>query len=341
MNWKLSASLLTALACSAFAATGCSAASSEDETTSDQEVSAAPRLGGAFHLASGALPRFDGLVLNPDGTFFADVDTGIRCITAPCPSFIRLSGSYVSGSSTSGTLWLRAAEGAEHSSYYGEYGFALAGESLTLTRKDGFSPGWKNELSSAPSYCAQADDCYGQDIIHPMCLGGFTCGGAGSTKSANQCSWQCGDILPPTNEIFPADAAKVVAHTAGGGFTPPPPPGSNCGLGAATYTLDVATSKVAYETCTFVDWDTPLTSEKGEATLDAAQLAKVTAAMKALTIAKNEICGADKPFLTVSVTSPSQGTKKYDDSFYSCIGEGTYVEGIDGVFSAFRDVTGH
>jgi len=49
------------------------------------------------------------------------------------------------------------------------------------------------------------------------------------------------------------------------------------------------------------------------------------------------ICGADKPFMTLEVTSPA-GVKKYTDSFYSCMGEGPFVDNIDGVFSTMRSV---
>jgi hypothetical protein len=59
-------------------------------------------------------------------------------------------------------------------------------------------------------------------------------------------------------------------------------------------------------------------------------------------ISHEEICGADKPMLNIHVTSRSQGTKTYTDSFYSCMdGDRTFVDNIDEVFSAFRTVTGH
>jgi hypothetical protein len=144
----------------------------------------------------------------------------------------------------------------------------------------------------------------------------------------------------PVTAVWPADAKTLVAQTNGGGFTPPPPPGSNCNIGAAKYSLDIATKKLAYSQCKFVDWNTPLTTVSGNKTLTAAQVAKVDAAMDNVAITTETICGADKPLLTITVSSPSQGTKTFKDSFYSCDGNGPYVDNIDGVFGAFRDIVG-
>ena len=275
---------------------------------------------------------------NADGSFFADVDTGIRCITAPCPSNVRLTGRYTA---TKSYVRLVAKAGAEPSDYYGRYKYTLAGDVLSLTRTGKAYSGWSNTLDKETSYCAQADDCWSQSIIHPMCMGGWVCGGGIDNQSSNQCGWKCGTFPPPpSNDIYPADATKLVAQTSGGGFTPPPPAGSTCALGAAKYDLDVATRKVTYETCKFVDWQTPLTKQTGTKVLTTAQLAAVNTAAKAMTIATQDICGADKPMLTVTVSSPSQGTKTYKDSFYACQNDGTYVNDIDGVFAAFRQAIG-
>ncbi len=141
--------------------------------------------------------------------------------------------------------------------------------------------------------------------------------------------------------VWPSDAKTLVAQTKGGGFTPQPPAGSTCAFGAQKYTLDVATKKVAWEVCEFKDWSTPLTTKSGTTTLNAANYASVIDAINEVTVSSSPICGADKPLLTISVTSTSQGTKTYKDSFYSCQGDGTYVDNIDGVFSAFGDATGH
>lgn len=347
MNWKLAFSVL-ALGCASFAAPGCAAdadaiddADAEEAAASQDEINAAQaKLVGAFHQsgASARPPTFQGLVFNADGSFFADVDTGIRCITAPCPSNVRLTGRFTA---TKSYVRLVAKAGAEPSDYYGRYKYTLTGDVLSLTRAGKAYSGWSNTLDKETSYCAQADDCWSQSIIHPMCMGGWVCGGGIDNQSSNQCGWKCGTFPPPpSNDIYPADATKLVAQTSGGGFTPPPPAGSTCALGAAKYDLDVATRKVTYETCKFVDWQTPLTKQTGTKVLTTAQLAAVTTAAKAMTIATQDICGADKPMLTVTVSSPSQGTKTYKDSFYACQNDGTYVNDIDGVFAAFRQAIG-
>lgn len=346
MNWKLAFSAL-ALGCASLAAPGCAAdadpvddADAEEAAASQDEINAAQaKLVGAFHGNGGSArpPTFQGLVFNQDGTFFADVDTGIRCITTPCPSNVRLTGKFTA---TKSYVRLNAKPGAEASDFYGRYKYTLVGDKLSLTRTGASWSGWSNSLEKETSYCAQADDCWSQNIIHPMCMGGWVCGGGINNQSSNQCGWKCGTFPPPSNDIYPADTTNLVAQNSGGGFTPPPPAGSTCALGAAKYSLDVATRKVTYETCKFVDWQTPLTKQSGTKVLTTAQLAAVVDAAKTMKLATQEICGADKPLLTVTVSSPTQGTKTYKDSFYACQGNGPFVDDIDGVFAAFRQAVG-
>jgi hypothetical protein len=338
MNWKLAFAAL-ALGCSALAAPGCAAdadpideADAEEAGTSQDELNAnAKKLVGAYAHSGGAMrpPTFEGLVLSADGSFFADVDTGIRCITAPCPSHARLEGKF---SATKSYLRLTAKQsGGEGSSFYGRYKYTVGKDgALSLSRAGQDWSGWSNDLSKENSYCGQPSDCDAQNLIHPMCVGGWTCGNA---TTSNVCGWKCGVV--PTTEIVPATAKKLTAESSGGGFTPPPPPGSNCGLGAQKYELDLTTRKVAYETCKFVDWQTPLTKETGSKTLTTAQVASIVAAGNAMEITTEDICGADKPMLTVTVDQ-----KVYKDSFYACMGNGTYVDNIGGVFQAFRDAVG-
>ena len=58
--------------------------------------------------------------------------------------------------------------------------------------------------------------------------------------------------------------------------------------------------------------------------------------MKAVTIATQDMCGADKPLYQIKVTTP-EGEKTFTDSFYKCQGGNrTYVDGINGVFTALR-----
>jgi len=344
MNWKLAISALTlglVFVGTAGSVTGCAADATEagDEgdseeaaATADELSSNANRLVGAYLGSGGSMrpPTFQGLVLERNGTFFADVDTGIRCIVAPCPSHVRLEGKF---SATRNYVRLDPAAGQQAHSFHGRYRYTLTGNKLSLSRTGQNWSGWNNSLEKKSSYCAEAVDCGGQELIHPMCVGSWTC------SEQRSCGWKCG-IPTPVNAVWPADAKTLVAQTSGGGFTPPPPPGSNCNIGAAKYSLDIATKKLAYSQCKFVDWNTPLTTVSGNKTLTAAQVAKVDAAMDTVAITTETICGADKPLLTITVSSPSQGTKTFKDSFYSCDGNGPYVDNIDEVFRAFREIVG-
>jgi hypothetical protein len=337
MNWKL-AFTLVALGCAALAAPGCAAdtdplddADAEEAGTSQDELNAnAKKLVGAYQHSGGAMrpPTFQGLVLSANGTFFADIDTGIRCITTPCPSGARLEGKFTA---TKSYLRLTAkTAGGDGAAFYGRYKYTVNKDGdLSLTRAGQDWTAWSNDLSKENSYCGQPTDCNAQNLIHPMCVGGWTCGGT----TGNSCAWKCGVL--PTDEIVPATAQKIVAQSSGGGFTPPPPAGSTCAIGAQKYDLDLTTRKVAYETCKFVDWSTPLTKQTGSKTLTTAQVASIVAAGNAMEITTENICGADKPMLTVTVDQ-----KVYKDSFYACMGNGTYVDNIGGVFQAFRTAVG-
>jgi hypothetical protein len=334
MNFKLAVSAL--FVASAFALVpGCAAdttedaADAEEAAASEDELSTnAAKLVGAFH-GEGSVhpPSFEGLVFKLDGTFFGDVDTGIRCFRAPCPSNVHLEGRF---SATKNYVRLTPKSGAA-TQYYGRYHYALAGNKLSLT-STALGATWSNTLDKGTSYCAQPSDCAQQGLIHPMCVGSWTCG----ASTANTCGYKCGIVLPPANEIWPASATKLVAVNSGGGFRPPPPAGSDCAIGRATYTLDRNTRHLAWETCESPDNVTPAHTKTGSTTITLAELAAVDAAMDDVTMATGEMCGADKPLYQIKVTTPA-GEKTYTDSFYKCQGGSrTYVDGINGVFTALR-----
>lgn len=176
---------------SASALTGCAADTtpSDDEAdleeTSDELSAAGKKLIGSYVDDSGA---FRGLVLTSEkvgqgNKFFADVDTGIRCITTPCPSSERIEGTFTAGSKT---ITLRSTTAQHGKHLLGKYSYLVQGSKLTLFRKD-----FSQSLAKETSYCAKADDCYRQDIIHPMCMGGFRC------TTQNTCAWSCGIVPPP------------------------------------------------------------------------------------------------------------------------------------------------
>jgi hypothetical protein len=307
-------------------------ADEETAATQDELTSNAARLVGAFHDAGGSVrpPTFEGIVFQQSGDFFADVDTGIRCIMAPCPSNVRLTGRFTA---TRNYLRLLPKAGQQAEGFHGRYRYTLTTTGkLSLSRAGAGWQNWTNKLEKGNSYCAEPTDCNGQSIIHPMCVGSWTCG------AQRSCGWQCG-VPVPTSAIWPADSKQLVAESPGGGFVPPAPPGSTCGLGKQKYSLDVATRKLSWEQCDWQDNNQPLHLSTGSRLITAAELATVNTAMNDVTLSAGDICGADKPMLSIKVTSPSQGTKTYTDSFYSCMGgDRTYVDNIDGVFGALRDL---
>jgi hypothetical protein len=328
MNFKLVAS---AFALGLVAITGCSASSADETASTDSDIVAAPvKVQGAWRVKSSSSgASFVGIVFKADGTFFADVFTGVYCITAPCPNTARLEGTYtVFGR----TLLLTAKDKAESGGYYDRYTVTRTGDSLRIQRLGTESLGTELELED--SYCAEPVDCMGQPIIHPMCVGHWTC----SVQST--CGFSCG-IEPEKSEIWPNDRTQLVAENKGGGFTPPPPPGSECAVGASKYTLDLTSRTVTWEVCKLVDWSTPLHKVSGVRRVTVAELAQIDAAMNEVSISKHDYCGADKPWLDLQVTSASKGTVEYADSFYACMGgERTFVDNIDSVFGAFRDIVG-
>jgi hypothetical protein len=320
--------------CAADVAAEDDGAAEEANTTQDELTANAQKIVGAFTFETGSrYPSFSGLVFKGDGTFFADVDTGIRCVRAPCPSSQRVAGRF---SVTKNYIsLLTPAPGQAPTTFHGRYKYSLAigretgVQKINLSRGGQTWTGWANTVNKVQSYCTAASDCDGQAIIHPMCVGFFTC------TAGNTCGYKCGIAVP---DVWPADAQKLVAQSPGGGFAPPAPPGSTCTIGQQKYTLDVATKQLSWEVCESTGAGLALHLTTGSRVISAAELAKIDKAADAVKLSAGDICGADKPMLNITVTSPA-GTKTYTDSFYSCMGGSrTYVDHIDGVFGAMRDV---
>jgi len=334
MNFKLAVSALFVASAFAFVP-GCAADTAQDEADAEESAASedelstnAAKLVGAFH-GEGSVhpPTFEGLVFKQDGTFFGDVDTGIRCFRAPCPSGVHVEGKF---SATKNYVRLSPKSGPA-TQFYGRYRYTIAGDTLSLSSKT-LGATWSNTLNKEASYCAQPSDCRVQDLAQPRCMGSWTCG----ASKANICSYKCGGFVPPGSAIWPASATTLVAENSGGGFRPPPPAGSTCAIGRAKYTLDRATRHLAWETCDSPDNVTPAHTVTGSTTITVAELAAVNAAMNGVTIATVDMCGADKPLYQITVSTPA-GSKTYTDSFYKCQGGNrTYVDGINGVFSALR-----
>ncbi len=139
----------------------------------------------------GSTGPFQGLVITRTTVgqgrhFFADVDTGIRCITTPCPSQAHLEGRVTAGTRN---LTLRHPDrpSPEAARFYGTYAYTLNGSTLTLAQNGRIVA----RLRKATSYCSDADQCAEQRLITPRCLGRFEC-------ESNACRYRCGQPPRPT-----------------------------------------------------------------------------------------------------------------------------------------------
>lgn len=112
--------------------------------------------------------------------FFMDVDNGIRCVRAPCPSTSRVEGFFNAGASTV-TFTAVPTPAGERPAYLGRFYYNLQGETLTLSKQGRVFA----RLARRPSYCAAADDCAEQRLVTPRCLGRWTC-------PSNTCRYVCG-----------------------------------------------------------------------------------------------------------------------------------------------------
>lgn len=123
--------------------------------------------------------------------FFMDVDNGIRCIRAPCPSTSRVEGYFIAGASTV-TLTAVPTTTGPRPEYLGRFYYNLQGNTLTLSKSGRVFA----RLTKQTSYCAEADDCAEQRLIAPRCLGRWTC-------ESNACRYQCGRPTCATTTCAP------------------------------------------------------------------------------------------------------------------------------------------
>ena len=162
---RLFFALGTTLVVSSSALTGCAAdAALVDDAalgeSSDELTAAGKALIGAYQDDTGA---FRGLVLTnekvgPRNKFFADVDTGVRCITTPCPSSERIEGTF---SASPTMITLRSTTASSFSQHLlGQYKYLVQGDKLSLSRKD-----FAQSLARTGTYCGAPSDCGRQNLI--------------------------------------------------------------------------------------------------------------------------------------------------------------------------------
>lgn len=195
MKHSLFALALSIATTAAFASIGCGS-SSEDASNANadeadelgesaDELNARGKALAGSYLGKGSTssPSFIGLVLQPDGTFFGDIDTGLQCEEAPCNNAIRVQGYFVA---TAKYLTLKPI-GMGNVGLYGRYRYVVTDGALTLSRAS-ISPDWTSSLEKAPSYCSSVDDCDFTSAPRAACAGAWKCG----TQSRNACTFVCG-----------------------------------------------------------------------------------------------------------------------------------------------------
>jgi hypothetical protein len=144
-------------------------------------------------------------------------------------------------------------------------------------------------------------------------------------------------------EVVPADTENVVATAKGGGQVDTRE-GSTCRSADNTVTLVLASRQLTWRSCVPVATDGGDGPRMwhfidGERALTDVELAPLLAAFRGLKSSSKGTCGADKPTLTVTVTTP-RGTATYVDDFYGCYGGPMHVTGMDPVFAELDRLTG-
>jgi len=106
----------------------------------------------------------------------------------------------------------------------------------------------------------------------------------------------------------------------GGGFGQQPPQGP-CDPNKSSFTLDVGGQHLAWTLCDIVDTQPPTTVVRAdERDLTAAEWVNLEPILEGLVIDDTPTCGADKPVLALTVTTPDW-TQEYGDAFYNCPGD--------------------
>ena len=232
---NLSLALVALSLSTAFAVTGCAADTSEEEAVADESedalTAAGKKLIGSYKDDSGS---FHGLILTnvkagQANEFIADVDTGIRCITTPCPSSERITGTFTAGTKTITFKSTTASGFVQH--LLGKYNYLVQGNKFSLWRT-----GFSLSLEKVPSYCAESTDCWKQDLITPACMGQFDC-------ASNSCSWSCIPWPPPPPPLDPCKGKDLSQCTASSICQP------KFGPSACTPDGRICTADMAYKGC--------------------------------------------------------------------------------------------
>jgi hypothetical protein len=178
-----------------------------------------------------------------------------------------------------------------------------------------------------------------------VCLAG--CSSSTDDAADEKSSAQEGELKKRRNQsnaakpVVPKDAERLTAWTGGGGFfSPEPPEGSTCRQGAVRYEIVPAKSELTSHVCIADREGAPFHPAVKTKTLTSEQVKKLNESLAEVKRSTLDICGADKPFLELSVASPSQGLQTFTDSFYACMGgDRVYVDNIDELFQTLEDLS--
>lgn len=175
--------------------------------------------------------------------------------------------------------------------------------------------------------------------------GGGSDGGGGTHDAGggdHDASAGCASATPTTttgDSVWSSCVTVLTADDEGGGFVPTPPPGSTCASGAAHYEYDVDAAAIHWSRCrqgaTAKDPYTTVSGVYGVSASDAKAIASAAANVR---VSSLQSCGADKPLLTLSVTTPA-GEQTYEDEFYACNTNKVAVSNLDELLATFDKLT--
>ena len=115
-----------------------------------------------------------------------------------------------------------------------------------------------------------------------------------------------------------SSSVTQLALRSSGGFVQPSPTTPDCPGQSVEYTLVVAGRALSASRCSpGPTAPHPLTRTSVSRMLSPAEFDALVSKLQALRVVSVDTCGADKPEVTVTVSTPS-GTTEYADSFYSC-----------------------
>jgi len=142
----------------------------------------------------------------------------------------------------------------------------------------------------------------------------------------------CGDggfATDPGESVLVDSARSFALVSSGGGLVAPRPQGAACDPGVWTYTVHLDSSGFVWDRCDVAETGSDPANyarATGSRTLSAAELATARSAARMVRVSGQNICGADKPTLHMSVASASASIV-YGDDFYSCTKQDVaYVE---------------